>query len=55
MTMFPSFLLAAVITYAIGSRLSEMLPTFLAALIDLGIFVGIFVHTNRFLKNLKNS
>ena len=55
MTMFPAFLLAAVITYAIGSRLSEVLPTFLAVIIDIAIFAAIFFFADRFLKNLRDS
>ena len=55
MTMFPAFLLAAVVTYAMGMRLHEWLPNFLAVLLDLGTFAGIFVFTNRFLKSLKDS
>lgn len=53
MTMFPAFLLAAVITYAIGSRLDDIMPAFLAVIIDIGIFAAVFVTTNKFLKNLR--
>lgn len=54
MTAFPAILLAAVITYAIGMRLDDWLPTFLAVIIDIGIFAAIFFYTHRFLRNIKD-
>jgi len=53
MIAFPAILLAAVITYAIGMRLDDWLPTFLAVIIDIGIFAAIFFYTHRLLRNIK--
>jgi len=54
MTQIPSFLLAAVITYALSSTTHSVLGTALGALVDLIVFVAVFYFTNRILRKIKD-
>jgi uncharacterized membrane protein len=54
MTQIPSFLLAAVIAYALSSTTHSVLGTALGALVDLIVFVAVFYSTNRILRKIKD-
>jgi hypothetical protein len=54
MTYIPSFLLAAVIAYAISATTHNAFGTALGALVDLIVFLAIFYFTNRLLRKIKD-
>lgn len=54
MTLLPSMAFAAAMVYWLSRYVGEWFPTNVAAVIDLLLFVTIFVATNSFLKNLRD-
>lgn len=54
MTYIPSFLLAAVIAYAISNPTHSAFGTGLGALVDLIVFLLVFYFTNRILRKMKD-
>jgi hypothetical protein len=54
MTVFPSMAFAAAMVYWLHRYISEWFSQGLTSVIDLLLFVVIFVSTNTFLKNLRD-
>jgi hypothetical protein len=54
MTVFPSMAFAAAIVYWLSRYISEWCSPNVTSVIDLLLFVTIFVSTNTFLKNLRD-
>jgi hypothetical protein len=54
MTVFPAMAFAAAIVYWLHRYISEWFSPNLASVVDLLLFVVIFVSTNTFLKNLRD-
>jgi hypothetical protein len=54
MTVFPSMAFAAAIVYWLSHYISEWFSPNVTSVIDLLLFVTIFVSTNTFLKNLRD-
>jgi len=54
MTRFPSFLLAAVVAYAMSATTHRVLGTALGAVVDLIVFFAVYYFTNRILRKIKD-
>jgi hypothetical protein len=54
MTLLPSMAFAAAIVYWLSRYVSEWFSPNVASVVDLLLFVTIFVSTNSFLKNLRD-
>lgn len=54
MTVIPSMALAACLVYALSGYIGQFFSQNVAALIDLILFVTIFIATNSLLKNLRD-
>lgn len=53
MTVLPAMALAAVIVYALSGYIGHWFSPNVTSIIDLILFVTVFVATNSFLKNLR--